>query len=164
MALLHSVLSWLLKKRYHQIELFMKYPHEVQSEWFKRLISTAKDTEWGRKYDYKSINSYEDYRDRVPVNDYDSIKGDIDLLMKGKQNVLWPTDIRLFAKSSGTTSDKSKFIPVSKDALKECHFRGGKDVLVLLTDISRLERTIGIGDHRLFDLGLTVQAIEPIRL
>jgi len=129
MALINSVVSWLMKKRYHQIELFMKYPHEVQSEWFKKLIITARDTEWGRKYDYKSINTYEDFRNRIPINDYDSIKDDIDLVMKGKQNILWPTDIRLFAKSSGTTSEKSKFIPVSTESLEECHYKGGKDML-----------------------------------
>ena len=131
MALIHSVISWLMKKRIHQIELFMKYPHEVQGEWFKNLLNTAKDTEWGKKYDYQSINTYEEYRNRVPLNDYDSIKGDIELLMKGKQNILWPTDIRLFAKSAGTTSDKSKFIPVSEESIEECHFKGGKDMLSL---------------------------------
>ena len=109
----------------------MKYPHEVQGEWFKKLISTAKDTDWGRKYDFKSINTYQDYRNRVPINDYESIKGDIELLMKGKQNVLWPSDIKLFAKSSGTTSEKSKFIPVSPESLEECHYKGGKDMLSL---------------------------------
>jgi len=129
MALINSVISWLMKKRFHQIELFMKYPHEVQGEWFKKLILTAKDTEWGKKYDFKSINSYEDFRNRVPINDYESIKGDIDRVMKGQQNILWPTDIRLFAKSSGTTSEKSKFIPVSPESLEECHFKGGKDML-----------------------------------
>ncbi|MEN8224840.1 MAG: GH3 auxin-responsive promoter family protein [Bacteroidota bacterium] len=131
MALINSVISWLIKKRFHQIELFMKYPDEVQSEWFKKLINTAKDTEWGLRYDYKSINTYDDFRNRVPINDYDSIKGDIDLLMKGKQNIIWPTDIRLFAKSAGTTSDKSKYIPVSPESLEECHFKAGKDMLSL---------------------------------
>jgi hypothetical protein len=129
MALINSVISWLMKKRFHQIELFMKYPHEVQGEWFKKLLSTAKDTEWGIRYDFKSINTYEEFRNRVPVNDYDSMKADIEQLMKGKQNVLWPTDIRLFAKSAGTTSDKSKYIPVSNESLEECHYKGGKDML-----------------------------------
>lgn len=129
MALINSVISWLMKKRFHQIELFMKYPHEVQGEWFKRLLNTAKDTEWGKRYDFKSITTYEEFRNRVPLNDYESMKGDIDLLMKGKQNILWPSDIRLFAKSSGTTSEKSKFIPVSTESIEECHFKGGKDML-----------------------------------
>lgn len=129
MALLNSVLSWLMKKRIHQIELFMKYPNEVQLDWFKKLIYSAKDTEWGQKYDFKSITKPSIFSERVPVNDYDSIKPFIDRLRKGEQNILWPEEIKWFAKSSGTTSDKSKFIPVSEDSLEECHFNGGKDLL-----------------------------------
>jgi hypothetical protein len=107
----------------------MKYPHEVQGEWFKKLINTARNTEWGKRYDFNSITSYETFRERIPVSDYEAMKGDIDRLMKGEQNILWPSDIRLFAKSSGTTSEKSKFIPVSAESLEECHFKGGKDML-----------------------------------
>ena len=129
MALINSVLSWLMKKRFHQIELFMKYPHEVQDEWFKKLIANGKDTEWGRKYDYKSITNLKEYRERVPLNDYEAIKPYINRLRKGEQNVLWNSEIKLFAKSSGTTSDKSKFIPVSQEALEECHYKAGKDML-----------------------------------
>ena len=129
MALINSVLSWLMKKRFHQIELFMKYPHEVQSEWFKKLIYSAKDTEWGKKYDYKTITNLEKFKKRVPLNDYDSLKPYIDRLRKGEQNILWNTDIKWFAKSAGTTSDKSKFIPVSTESLEECHFKAGKDLL-----------------------------------
>jgi hypothetical protein len=129
MPIFNSVISWFIKKRIHQIELFMKYPHEMQSEWFRKLISTARDTEWGRKYDYKSIRNYEQYRERVPLNDYNDLKPYIDRLRKGEQDILWPSDIKWFAKSSGTTNDKSKFIPVSEEALEECHFKGGKDLL-----------------------------------
>jgi len=129
MAILNSVISWLMKKRIHQIELFMKYPHEVQEEWFKKLISAAKYTEWGKKYHFKSINTFQDFQKRVPINTYDSLKPYIDRSRKGEQNILWNTDIKLFAKSSGTTADKSKFIPVSQEALEECHYKGGKDML-----------------------------------
>lgn len=118
-----------MKKRIHQIDLFKKYPNEVQYEWFKKLINTAKDTEWGEKYDYKSIKNYSDFTSRVPLNDYDSIKPYIDRLMKGEQKILWPTDVKWFAKSSGTTSDKSKYIPITQESLEECHFKGGKDLL-----------------------------------
>ena len=127
--IINAVLSWLMKKRIHQIELFMKYPHEVQQEWLRKLIFAAKDTEWGLKYDYKSIQKPEQFKNRVPVNDYNSLKPFIDRLMRGEQNILWNSDIRWFAKSSGTTSDKSKFIPVSEESLEECHFKGGKDML-----------------------------------
>jgi len=131
MAIINSVLSWLIKKRIHQIDLFIKYPHEVQSEWLKKLILSARNTEWGIKYDYSSINSIEQFKERVPVNTYEQIKPYIDDLRAGKQNILWPTDIKWFAKSSGTTDGKSKYIPVSQEALEECHFKGGKDMLSL---------------------------------
>ncbi|MFU8843084.1 MAG: GH3 auxin-responsive promoter family protein [Bacteroidales bacterium] len=129
MALINSVLSWLMKKRFHQIELFMKYPHEVQGEWFKKLISSGRNTEWGIQYDYKSIDSPEKFRSRVPITDYEKLKPYVDRLRRGEQNILWNTEIKLFAKSSGTTSEKSKFIPVSQEALEDCHFKGGKDML-----------------------------------
>ena len=118
-----------MKKRIHQIELFIKYPINVQLEWFNKLIDTAKNTEWGIKYDFKSIRSIEDFKSRIPVQNYESLKPDIDRLMKGEQNILWPSDIKWFAKSSGTTAGKSKFIPVSAEAMEECHFKGGKDLL-----------------------------------
>ncbi len=129
MPILSSLLSWLMKKRIHQIELFIKYPHEVQIEWFKKLISTASDTEWGSKYGYSSITNLEQFKQQVPISDYNKLKPYIDRLRKGEQNLLWNTDIKWFAKSSGTTSDKSKFIPVSNEALEECHYKGGKDML-----------------------------------
>ncbi len=129
MAIINSLVSWFIQKRIHQIELFKKYPHEVQQEWFRKLIQSAKNTEWGIKYDYAGIKTQEDFRKRVPVNDYDSLKPYIDRLRSGEQNLLWHSDIKWFAKSSGTTSDKSKFIPVSQEALEVCHFNGGKDML-----------------------------------
>ena len=129
MPIFNSLLSWLMKKRIHQIELFMKYPHDVQLELFKKLMSSAADTEWGEKYDYASITSPEQFRQRVPVSDYNNLKPYIERLRQGEQNLLWNTDVKWFAKSSGTTSDKSKYIPVSAEALEECHYKGGKDML-----------------------------------
>jgi len=129
MAFINSVFSWLMKKRIHQIELFKLYPHEVQLEWFKKLISAATDTEWGLKYGYNSISKVKEFKAQVPVSDYDDIKPYITRLRKGEQNIIWNTDIKWFAKSSGTTSDKSKFIPVSQEALEICHYNGGKDML-----------------------------------
>lgn len=111
------------------MELFMKHPIDVQTELFLNLIDTAKNTEWGRKYDYKSIKNYQDYKNRVPLQDYGSLKDQIIRIKHGEQNVLWPTDIKWFAKSSGTSTGKSKFIPVSKESLIDCHYKGGKDLL-----------------------------------
>lgn len=129
MELLNSLFTWLMKKRIHQIELFMKYPHDVQDEWFQSLITTAEATEWGKKYDYNSILTPDTYKERVPIQEYEDIKGYVDRMIKGEQNLIWPSDIKWFAKSSGTTSDRSKFIPVSMEALEDCHYQGGKDML-----------------------------------
>ncbi len=129
MAIINTIFSWIMKQRIHQMELFIKYPAEVQNDWMFKLLSAAQDTEWGRKYDYKSIRSAEDFRNRVPLQDYDSLKPYILRLRQGESNLLWHSDIRWFAKSSGTTHDKSKFIPVSLESLEECHFKGGKDLL-----------------------------------
>ncbi len=129
MPLINSILYWIMKKRIHQIELFLKYPHEVQEEWFNKLINAGRFTEWGRKYDYATIRTKEDFRNRVPVQDYESLKPYIMRLRQGEQRLLWNTEVKWFAKSSGTTSAKSKFIPVTNESLEECHFKGGKDML-----------------------------------
>lgn len=129
MAIINSIASWLMKKRMHQIELFMKYPHEVQRDGLYKLLKAAADTEWGKKFNYKEIDNLKQFAERVPLQDYDSLKPYIDKMRKGEQQILWNTEIKWFAKSSGTTNDKSKFIPISTESLEECHFKGGKDML-----------------------------------
>ncbi len=133
MPLLNSIISWVNVKRLHQIELFMKYPKDVQQEVFSKLIEQALRTTWGIQYGYDSISSIEEYQERVPISTYDDVKPYINRVREGEQNLLWPTEIKWFAKSSGTTSDKSKFIPVSNEAMEECHFRAGKDVIAFYT-------------------------------
>ena len=128
-VILNSVISWFLKQRVSQIEYFKENPHEAQNNLLFELLGKAKDTEWGKKYDYASIKDFKTYQERVPIQDYDQVKPWIERLRKGENNLLWPTEVKWFAKSSGTTSDKSKFIPVSNEALEDCHFRGGKDML-----------------------------------
>lgn len=120
-----------MKKRIHQIELFLKYPEEVQQEWMRRLLDAGRNTEWGKQFDYRSIRHADEFKERVPVHNYESLKPWIDRTLRGEQNVLWPTEIKWFAKSSGTTAGKSKFIPVSQEAMEECHYKGGKDLLSL---------------------------------
>lgn len=115
----------------HQIELFMKYPDEVQEEWFASLVNDSMNTQWGKKYDYRTIENVNQFKERIPVQNYDSLKPYINQMLNGEQNVLWPSEIKWFAKSSGTTSDRSKFIPVSEESLEDCHFRGGKDMLAI---------------------------------
>ncbi|MEO9740602.1 MAG: GH3 auxin-responsive promoter family protein [Ekhidna sp.] len=129
MELLNSILSWVMKKRIHQIELFMKYPHEVQNELLEEMVKKSSKTEYGKKYGFGTIENYEHFKNKVPIVDYEDLFPYIERLMKGEQNILWPSDIRWFAKSSGTTNARSKFIPVSQEALDDCHYKGGKDLL-----------------------------------
>lgn len=131
---INSALYWILKNRLHQIEMFKKYPHNIQQKWFNKLISNGEDTEWGKKYSYKDITNIDDFRSSVPISNYDSIKPYIDRLRSGEQNLLWNTDVKWFAKSAGTTSDKSKYIPVTKESLEECHYKCGKDMLSIYFD------------------------------
>ncbi|RKR14069.1 GH3 auxin-responsive promoter [Maribacter vaceletii] len=129
--LFNSIASWLLKKRFHQIELFIKYPEEVQAEVLSQLIEYAEDTEIGRRYDFISVKNYQTFRERVPIVSYEEVQPIIERTRKGEQNLFWPTSINWFAKSSGTTNAKSKFIPVSSEALEDCHYKSGKDLLCL---------------------------------
>ena len=124
-SLFNTVVSWMLKKRIHQIELFMKYPHEVQNEVLKKLVNQSKDTFIGKQYDFKSINSYKDFSERVPARTYEEFFDYIDRTIKGEQNIFCSENIKWFAQSSGTTNSKSKFIPVSNSALaSECEHEG----------------------------------------
>ncbi len=127
MAILNSIASWLMKKRMHQIELFMKYPHDVQNEWLLNLVDTAKNTSFGKKHGFKYITNAEQFKS-IPLQDYETLKPFIERTRRGEQNLLWSTDIKWFAKSSGTT-DKSKYIPVSKEFLNGCHYNGGRDMI-----------------------------------
>lgn len=135
MPLLNSILTWWMKKRIHQIDLFLKYPDEVQQEWFRKLVESGRHTEWGRTYGFESVRTVDEFKERFPVQNYDTLKPYIDRLMAGEQGVLWPTEIRWFAKSSGTTAGKSKFIPVSQEAMEECHYKGGKDLLSIYCNL-----------------------------
>jgi len=118
-----------MKKRIHDIDLFLKFPIEVQNEIFTHLIKTARKTEFGREYAFGEIKNLETFKERVPIHTYEDIYPYIEKLLNGQQNILWPSEIKWFAKSSGTTNAKSKFIPVSQEALTDCHFKGGKDML-----------------------------------
>ncbi|MDX5435837.1 MAG: GH3 auxin-responsive promoter family protein, partial [Pontibacter sp.] len=124
-----------MKKRIHDIDLFRKYPHEVQLELFQSLISTARNTEWGRKYGYDDNLSVREFQERVPISTYEELYPYIERVMKGEQNLLWPSKIEWFAKSSGTTNARSKFIPVSPESLEDCHYKGGKDMLSIYVNL-----------------------------
>ena len=120
--LVNSVASWFLKKRFHQIDLFLKYPYDVQNELLVNLLEGAENTELGLKYGFKSIESYREFANRVPVSTYEMYEELIERSLKGEQNIFWSKPIKWFAKSSGTTNSKSKFIPVSGASLENCHY------------------------------------------
>ena len=129
--IVNSLASWFLKKRFHQIELFLKYPIDVQNELLEHLLHTAKNTEIGKQYDFASISTYREFAERVPVTSYEDNHLQIERARKGESNIFWPTPIKWFAKSSGTTNSKSKFIPVSSASLEHCHYAASKDLLCM---------------------------------
>lgn len=155
MAFIPSLISWLNKKRINQIELFKKFPVETQEEVLFRILSKASLTEWGMRYNYSSCSSVKEFQQRVPLQSYEDLMPYVERLRKGGKDLLWPGKIRWFAKSSGTTSSKSKFIPVTQEALEDCHFRAAKDILILYTENNPLTRifsgkglTLG-GSHKI---------------
>jgi hypothetical protein len=128
---INSFFSWYIKRRINQIDLFREFPLEVQFETLIDLLKSASNTEWGIKYSYSKIKDYNQFRLSSPLQEYEDLKPWVDRLMAGEQNLIWPTETKWFAKSSGTTSDRSKLIPVTKESLEYCHQKGGKDLLAL---------------------------------
>lgn len=126
---INAIFGWIIKKRVNQIDVFRNKPQEVQKDLFERLIRSAKNTEWGVRHGYTSIESYADYKEKVPLQTYEDIVPYVNRAIAGESNILWPGQTKWFAKSSGTTSGTSKFIPVTKESLEECHYKGGKDLL-----------------------------------
>jgi hypothetical protein len=115
-----------------RIEEHFKNPLELQHTSLDELIFSGRNTEWGKKYGYSEIGNYEQFKARVPISTYEEIFPYIDRMMHGEQNVLWASPVSWFSKSSGTTNARSKFIPVSKESLENCHMMGGKDMITLL--------------------------------
>ena len=131
MTIVNSIINWINYKRIYEIDLYREHSREIQEEVLFNLLNTAKGTEWGEKYKYSSTKSWSCYKENVPVSRYETIEPLINRMIQGDKSVLWPGVMKWFAKSSGTTNAKSKFIPVSKESLDDCHFRGGKDVLAI---------------------------------
>lgn len=155
MPVINSIIKWINFKRIYQIDLFKKHPYEVQREVLFDLLEKASNTEFGLKYQFKNIHSESEFRNAVPIQGYEDIKGTVERMMQGEKNLLWPGETKWFAKSSGTTHDKSKFIPVSKDSLEGVHFRAGRDVFALYLKnnpesgiLSGKSLTLG-GSHRI---------------
>jgi hypothetical protein len=131
MGILSPALKGFMRLRQSAIENLIGTPEDTQLKEFHSLIGSGRFTEWGKKHDYDSLNTVSDFKKAVPITDYETLKPYIQRIMAGEQNVLWNTDITWFAKSSGTTSDKSKFIPVSREALVDNHYLASRDVLAL---------------------------------
>ena len=119
------------KDRLKAIGRYAQFADEIQRQQLLELLHKASGTEWGKRYGYKHIRHYDEYKNLFPVRKYDEIKADVMRMIKGEKNVLWDGSCHWFAKSSGTTSDKSKFIPVTPDILRHCHYQGGKDTVAL---------------------------------
>jgi hypothetical protein len=131
MKLLSPALSRLARLRLWKIEHWINNPIEAQREVLQHLVTSAQYTEFGRKYGFSNLFTIKSFKQVVPIQEYDDLKPYVERIMNGEQNLIWNTPISWFAKSSGTTSDKSKFIPISEESLEECHFQGAKDVITL---------------------------------
>lgn len=159
MKILSPAISRLARLRLNRIDRFIQSPVQTQEQVFHDLLSQAQYTEYGKKYQFEKIYRIADYKRQVPLTDYESLKPYIQRIMEGEQNLLWNTPIRWFAKSSGTTSDKSKFIPVSQESLHECHYRSGRDVLTLYyhnfpeSDLLTGKALVIGGSHQVNQLG-----------
>ncbi len=131
MGILSTTISQLARMRLWRIEAWVQHPIASQREVLQDLVTSAQYTEFGRKYNFSSLFSTRDFKKAVPIHEYDDLKPYIQRMMDGEENILWNTPIRWFAKSSGTTSDKSKFIPISQESLEDCHYKGAKDTLTM---------------------------------
>ncbi len=140
---LTSLLFSFLNKRVNTIELNYRNAEELQYQQLRQLINFAMQTEWGKQFGYSAIKNYDDFASRVPIQGYEEVKPYVERMLEGEKNLLWPTDINWFAKSSGTTNDKSKFIPVSNEALHHCHYRGAKDSLAFYSRMNPDSRLFG---------------------
>ena len=126
-----SLLRHIFTHRMRELEKYETHGKELQLAVMRHLIETASDTEYGRKHGFTTTRCYEDFARLNPVNSYEELKEDIDRMRHGNSNVLWPGRIKWYAKSSGTTNDKSKFIPVSPEGLQRIHYAGGYDSVTL---------------------------------
>ncbi len=133
MAIIPSIVKRLNTKRISQIEHFRRFPSETQQDVLFKILSFAGSTEWGKSYDFPSIKTIREFQSRIPVRTFEEYLPFIERMLQGEGNITWPGDIKWFAKSSGTTSARSKFIPISRESLEECHYQAAKDILTIYT-------------------------------
>lgn len=128
-ALFNSVVNWFIKQRMEQIQNFIVHPIETQNGVLNAHLYHAENTDYGRNYGFKKIRNYQDFKNQVPVVSYEEIEPYIERARRGERDVLWPGITRQFAKSSGTTNAKSKYIPITNESLENCHYKAGKDLI-----------------------------------
>ena len=131
MGIIDSIGNLVMKNRMQTLEHTVTHPHDTQQDVLRQLLETARDTVFGKQHGFGKIRNYEQFRRQVPLSNYEDLYPYIERLLKGEQNMLWPTTIKWFAKSSGTTGAKSKVIPVSTEGLEQCHYQGGRDMIAL---------------------------------
>ena len=136
MKILSPAISRLARLRQGKIDQWMNEPIAAQREVLQDLITHGQYTEFGRRYGFKEIFNIRTFKQTVPIHEYEDLKPYINRLMEGEEQLLWNTPVNWFAKSSGTTSEKSKFIPITEESLENCHFQAAKDVLTLYYNIN----------------------------
>lgn len=163
MKLLSKTISFLARLRYKRIHNWINHPAAAQRHVLQSLIADAQYTAFGKKYDFDKLFTIKEFKERVPLHEYDDVRPYIERMMEGEENVLWNTPISWFAKSSGTSNDKSKFIPISEESLKENHFKASKDVLTKYyknfpsSDLLTGKSLVVGGSHQLSQLSDEVQ-------
>ena len=146
MKLLSPIISRLARLRLWGVQNWIKYPVSAQRNVLQHLVTQAQYTEFGRKYGFSKLFTVKDFKSKVPIQEYEDIKPYIERMMAGEENILWNTPINWFAKSSGTTSSRSKYIPISEETLKEVHFKASKDLLTnYYTNFPKSELLTGKG-------------------
>jgi phenylacetate-coenzyme A ligase PaaK-like adenylate-forming protein len=164
MNLLSKSISFVARLRYKRIHNWINHPAAAQRQVLQSLITAAQYTSFGKKYNFDKTFSVKDFKKRVPLQEYDDVKPYIEKMMQGEENVLWNTPVKWFAKSSGTSNNKSKFIPVSEESLKENHFQASKDVLTKYynnfpsSDLLTGKSLVVGGSHQLTAIGEDIHA------
>ena len=131
MSILNTIVSYFVKSKIDRLEYVGKHPGEVQEQVFKKLLDRGKTTEFGKKFGFEDIRNFQDYQNKVPISTYEELFPFIEKMLRGEQNILWDAPVKWFSKSSGTTNDRSKYIPLPDECLDEVHYRGGKDLIAI---------------------------------
>ena len=127
--LLNNFMAWNFKRKFKHIKSLIQYPIKIQNHLLKKLLTKASNSKFGKEFEFDTIKTYGDFKNRVPLVFYEDMEENIENMRNGHKNIYWPGNIKWFAMSSGTTQSKSKFIPVSKETLNDCHFKAGKDII-----------------------------------